>query len=292
MWFNVTATHWDRDGSGRSKWRSKGIARSIVVVISSAVLLSALLSPTTASARSQPAQQPGQTVTRKKSLKYDAVNRVKEQLTQLLDASGKQVSAVRESYDYDGRGNRNGLTVEELDADNATLRSFTETSKFDALSRESEMVHTDFKKGVKAGSGKIAHKYDPVGQETETTQELFDATDHKIKGQKIVRKFDPVGSIIEQSTELSDKDKKTSTLKETMKYNPVRSEIERVTEELDKDDKKLRSVKVTRKYNPLRQEIERTTQMFDAQGNEVSTKTEKIDPAKQSEPDDDPNPAS
>jgi hypothetical protein len=260
------------------------------VVLICCVLILALL-PSSTPAISQPAQRPDQAVTRKKSLKYDAVNRVKEQLTQLLDASGKQVSAIRESYDYDGRGNKKGLTVEELDAANVTQRSYTEVSKFDALSRETEMVHTDFKKGVKLGGGKITHKFDPVGQEIETTQEIFDASDNKIKGQRIARKFDPVGSIIEQITELSNKDKKTGTLKETMKYNPVRSEIERITEELDKDDKKLRSAKVTRKYNPLRQEIERTTQIFDAQGKEVSSKTEKIDPAKQGDPDDGRDPA-
>jgi hypothetical protein len=61
-------------------------------------------------------------------------------------------------------------------------------------------------------------------------------------------------------------------------------------EEFDKNEKKLRSAKITRSYNALRQETERTTQIFDAQGKEVSSKTEKIDPAKQADTGEDPDP--
>lgn len=260
--------------------------------LATVVIASALLFIGAASGHAQDAQQP-QPATRKTSLKYDPVGRVKEKLTQILDVSNKQISAIRETYDYNPVGERIGLTVEELDADSKVHRAIKETYKLDPLNREVERLHYEFNNGVKVGGGKLTHKYDPVGRDVETTVELTDGSDRRISGRKISRKYDPVDNVIEEAAEASDANgRKTSSTKDSMKYDPVGNEIERLSEQFNKDDKKVNAIKVLREYNPIRQEIERTTQQLDAQGNVVQSKTEKIDPAKAhpGKNDEDPNP--
>src|SRR5436309_15628562 len=120
MGFRFAVSRADRVNTKPMTRRRGRSERSARVVLFGVALRSILLLSGAPTARAQQ----GQPVTRKKSLKYDPVGRVKEQLTQLLDADGKQVSAVRESYEYDPVGNRKALTAEELDAGNTVQRSY------------------------------------------------------------------------------------------------------------------------------------------------------------------------